>query len=251
MPELIVLGTAASVPNADHDTLALVLRGPGWAVLVDCGGSPLHKLAQLGIERHHVRAVVLTHYHADHIYGLPILIQGLWLGGREQVLPIYGSQQALDRAHSLLKLFDLDEREDMFSLEWHPIPLRAGRRVLEVEGVAISASAVDHGKADTLALRFEEVATGRAIVYSADTEPSRAVIDLAAGAELLIHEATGEGPGHSSPEQAADVARQAGVPRLALIHYPVPDVDLEEWRSRAGVLSGEVFLARDGDVYDL
>lgn len=251
MPELIVLGTAASVPDAEHDTLALALRGPGWAVLIDCGGSPLHKLARLGVSRDEVRAVVFTHYHADHLYGLPILVQGLWLAGRAEPLPIYGPQQALDRARRLLELFHLDERHDMFSLAWHPVPLRAGRMVLEMEGVAITASPVEHAGNETIALRFEELATGRAAVYSADTEPVQSVIDLAAGANLLIHEATGEERGHSTPEGAADVARQAGVDRLALIHYPVPGNDLEAWRARASGFGGEVFLARDGDVYPL
>ena len=111
MPELVVLGSAASVPDADHDTVSLLLRGPGWAVPVDCGGSPLHKLARLGVERDHIRAVVLTHRHADHLYGLPILVQGLWLGGREASLPIYGPAETLDVAQELLDLFTLAERE--------------------------------------------------------------------------------------------------------------------------------------------
>ena len=81
MPELLVLGTAASVPNADHDTVGLALRGRDWAVLVDCGGSPLYKLSRMGVDLDHIRAVVLTHRHADHIYGLPMLVQGLWLSG--------------------------------------------------------------------------------------------------------------------------------------------------------------------------
>jgi ribonuclease Z len=183
------------------------------------------------------------------MYGLPMLVQGLWLGGREETLPIYGPQQALVRARHLLELFDLDEREGMFSLEWHPVALREGCPVLEMEGVTVTASPVDHAGHDTLSLRFEDLASGRAIVYSADTEPVRAVVNLAAGAELLIHEATGAERGHSSPEQAADVARRAGVPCLALIHYPVPGNDLEAWRVRAAGFGGDVFLARDGDVY--
>jgi ribonuclease Z len=251
MPELLVLGTAASVPDAEHDTLALALRGPGWAILIDCGGSPLHKLARLGVAREEVRAVVLTHYHADHLYGLPILVQGLWLAGRQESLPIYGPQQALERARQLLELFNLAERDDMFDLEWHPIALRQRRRVVEMDGVAITASPVDHADTDTVALRFEELSTGRAIVYSADTEPVQAVVDLAVGAGLLIHEATGEGKGHSSPEQAAQVAREAGVVRLALIHYPVPGTDLEAWQQRAAGFGGDAFLAQDGDVYPL
>jgi ribonuclease Z len=249
MPELIVLGTAASVPDAEHDTVALALRGPGWAVLIDCGGSPLYKLARFGVQLEEFRAVVLTHRHADHVYGLPVLVQGLWLAGREAPLPIHGPAETLDIARRLLELFDLAERSGMPSLQWHPVPLREGRRVLEVGGVRITSAPVAHAGRDTLALRFDDVHTGQAIVYSADTEPCQALVRLAAGADLLLHEATGDYVGHSSPAQAAEVAREAGVARLALIHYPVHGMNLERWRAAAAEFPGPVSLARDGDVY--
>jgi ribonuclease Z len=108
-----------------------------------------------------------------------------------------------------------------------------------------------HGSNDTLALRFENTDTGRAAVYSADTEPCAALVRLAAGADLLLHEATGEHPGHSTPAEAAEVAREAGVARLALIHYPVRGVNLEAWRLQAAEFPGPVMLAREGDRYEL
>jgi ribonuclease Z len=251
MPELIVLGAAASVPDAEHDTVGMVLRGSGWAVLVDCGGSSLHKLARVGVDVEAVHAVVLTHRHADHLYGLPMLVQGLWLGGREDPLPVHGPVETLEVARRLLELFDLAERQDMFALEWHPVPLREGRRVLEVQGVQIIAAPVVHGQVQTLALRFENTISGRSIVYSADTEPCPALVRLALGADLLIHEATGDHVGHSTPAEAAECAREAGVARLALIHYPVRGVYLEDWRLAAAEFPGPVELARDGSVYQL
>ena len=251
MAELIVLGSAASVPDSDHDTIGLALRGNGWVILIDCGGSPLHKLARFGVVLEEIRAVILTHRHADHMYGLPMLVQGLWLGGREAPLPVYGPAQTLDKACQLLALFDLDERENMFDLEWRPVPLREGRRVLTVKAVRITSTPVVHAGNDTLALRFDNTATQRAIVYSADTEPCPELVHLAAGADLLIHEATGEHPGHSSPAEAAETAREAGVLQLALIHYPVRGVNLDGWRRQAAGFLGPVTLARDGDIYPL
>src|SRR5512136_3008212 len=117
MPQLILLGSAASVPDAEHDTVSLALCGPGWSVLIDCGGSPLYKLARLGLAPETVRAVILTHGHADHLYGLPILVQGLWLGGRQAALPVYGAQQAIDRARQLLALFDLLDSDRRLGIE--------------------------------------------------------------------------------------------------------------------------------------
>ncbi|MFL7809667.1 MAG: MBL fold metallo-hydrolase, partial [Anaerolineae bacterium] len=107
-----------------------------------------------------------------------------------------------------------------------------------------------HAGNDTIAVRFDDLADDRSFVYSADTEPAETVVRLAAGADLLLHEATGSHAGHSSPEDAAEVARDAGVERLALIHYPVIDTDLEAWRRRAAErFPGPVTLAQDGDVY--
>jgi ribonuclease Z len=251
--ELIVLGSAASVPDAEHDTVSLLLRGADWAVLIDCGGSPLHKLARLGVEPEEVRAVILTHRHADHIYGLPMLVQGLWLNrdGRKEPLPIYGPEQALGVARRLLELFNLAEREGMFEIQWHPIPLKEGRRVATVDGIEITSSPVIHSRSDTLALRFDNRSSGRAVVYSADTERCPALARLASGANLLIHEATGASKGHSTPMDAAEVAREAGVDQLALIHYPVRDWDLERWRSQTGEFSERALLARDGDRFKL
>ncbi len=251
MAELIVLGSSASVPDADHDTVGLALRGSDWAILIECGGSPLQKMAQLGIGLEELEALILSHQHPDHIYGLPALVQGLWIGGRENPLPIYGPAQALDRAKALLELLDLSDREGMFPVEWHPVPLREGREVGRWGEILISAAPMVHGSNDTLALRFENTDTGRAAVYSADTEPCAALVRLAAGADLLLHEATGEHPGHSTPAEAAEVAREAGVARLALIHYPVRGVNLEAWRLQAAEFPGPVMLAREGDRYEL
>jgi ribonuclease Z len=239
------------VPDADHDTVGLALRGSDWAILIECGGSPVQKLAQLGTGLEELEALILSHQHPDHIYGLPVLVQGLWIGGRENPLPIYGPAQTLDRAKALLELLDLADREGMFAVEWHPVPLREGREVGRWDEIRISAAPTVHGSNDTLALRFENTDTGRAAVYSADTEPCAALVRLAAGADLLLHEATGEYPGHSTPAEAAEVAREAGVARLALIHYPVRGVNLEAWRLQAAEFPGPVTLAREGDRYEL
>ncbi|HEM46594.1 MAG TPA: MBL fold metallo-hydrolase [Alphaproteobacteria bacterium] len=249
MPEVLVLGSAASVPDAEHDTVALAVRGAQGTILIDCGGSTLHKLARLGIARDEIRAVILTHHHADHVYGLPILVQGLWLGGRKADLPVHGPSHTLDVARQLLAPFNLLEREEMFTLRWHSVPLRDEQKVLEMGDWRVTASPAVHAGNDTIAVRFD-VAGGGSFVYSADTEPAEAVVRLAAGADLLVHEATGDYAGHSSPEDAAEVARDAGVERLVLIHYPAVNTDLEAWRCRAANgFPGPVVLAQDGDVY--
>jgi ribonuclease Z len=123
--------------------------------------------------------------------------------------------------------------------------------VLALEGVEIRSTPVAHRAVETLALRFQNLDAGRTIVYSADTEPCQTLVRLASGADLLIHEATGAQKGHSSPGQAASVAREAGVAQLVLVHYPVHGVNLEAWRAAASEFGESVALARDGDIFPL
>lgn len=83
---------------------------------------------------------------------------------------------------------------------------------------------------------------GRKIVYTGDTRPIRALAKLAKNADLLIHEATlgdelkerADEDGHSTPSEAAEIAKKAKVKRLILTHlsarYKKPDTLLEQAR---------------------
>lgn len=253
MNEWIVLGSAASVPDADHDTVYAALRIASGAVLIDCGGSPLYKLARLGLGVHDLQALLLTHRHADHIYGTPMLMQGLWLGGRQAPLPIYGPPEALATAQAVLTALGWEGWDGMFPVLWQPAPLLEAHPLLALDGVQVISSPARHGSTECLALRVQHLETGRAIAYSSDTEPCPAVVRLAQGAHLLIHEATGDHPGHSSPAAAGRVAHEAGVDQLALIHYPLAQaVEGDAWlRQAAKVFPGRVRLAQDWDRYRL
>jgi hypothetical protein len=86
----------------------------------------------------------------------------------------------------------------------------------------------------------------KTLVYSCDTEPCPEVERLAAGADILLHEAAGPFAGHSSATQAGDAARQAEVGVLYLIHYPTGRFasgdPLSEAKTR---FQGATYLATD------
>jgi len=60
----------------------------------------------------------------------------------------------------------------------------------------------------TVAVKVTSKETGMTIVYSSDTEPCEALARLAQGADILIHEGTGDYAGHSTPAQAGAMARR-------------------------------------------
>jgi len=98
----------------------------------------------------------------------------------------------------------------------------------------------------TIGLRVDFAESKRAFAYSCDTEPCVEVVRLAEGADVLIHEASGATVGHSSAEQAGQIAARAEVCKLYLIHYPTGEYSdgnlIAEARKR---FRGEVDLATD------
>lgn len=87
------------------------------------------------------------------------------------------------------------------------------------------------------------------VAYSSDTEPCDAFVRLAQGADILIHESTGDYVGHSTGAQAGAMAGRCRARKLMLIHYPV-DADLKTlWWEAGKEFGGPVELAEDFAVY--
>jgi len=250
MAKLIILGSAAAVPDQYHNNTYMLLQGVQDHILIDCAGSPLQVLQRLGVELGRLEHLILTHRHPDHIYGVPALILGLWLCGRARPLRVYGERQSLATVSALLEIFRSEEWPLLFPLTYYEIAMQASQLVLDTAEFRIISSPVQH-LVPTLALKIECKSSGRVWVYSSDTEPCENVVELARGADVLIHEATGRQIGHSSSAQAGEVARQSGVKELILVHLPVMDVDLEDWRREAvATFGGPVRVAQDFDVYE-
>lgn len=250
MPRMILLGTGTGLPDADRGNTHMVWDGPGGPLLVDAGGGAYERLLRAGIDPQALSGVILTHSHCDHINGLPGLIFSMRLGGREASLPIYGLPPVLQTlAHTLEAM----QVEYHVPPDWRP--LQPGDILPLAEGWQVRAASTTHSRPG-LALRFEDPASGRALVYSADTEPCAAVQELARGAAALIHEATTAepSPGHTTPRQAGALAVAAGVARLILVHYSprwtMPEADALAAVADGG-FAGHAEIGRDGQAVEI
>ena len=109
-----------------------------------------------------------------------------------------------------------------------------------------------HHMIPTIGLRVECKNPGKVLAYSCDTEPCVQTVRLAEGADILIHEAAGASFGHSSAEQAGEIATKAEVGRLYLIHYPTGRFAKGDIAAEAGkTYRGEIIVATDFMTIDI
>ena len=264
--DLVFLGTAGSAPTASRGASATLLRRGGDRLLVDCGEGTQRQLLRSDAGLVDLEHVFLTHLHADHVLGLPGMLKTFALRGREIPITVYGPRgtQSLLRALGVvigrltypLEIEELDPGDvvgrDGYRVEAFAVAhgrsaigyaLREDARPGRFDVAAADAlgvpdgserGALQRGEPVTLdggrVVRPEEVLgtprRGRNVVLSGDTAPAASVVTAAAGADVLVHEATfladetnrARETDHSTAADAAAVAREAGVLLLALTH---------------------------------
>jgi ribonuclease Z len=246
MATLTFLGSAAAIPTVGHDNTFIAVEGEESTLLVDCAGSPVLKLQLAGIDPTRLSHLIVTHRHPDHLYGYPSLLLGLWLLGCPEPLCVVGEPDAVSGARDLLNVFHPTESWPGFMPPvYRPVECDAETVLLDLPDLLITAAPTRH-MVPSIALRLVNKATGNAVVYSSDTGPCDSLLRLARGAQVLIHEASGEMEGHSSAAQAGRAASQSAVDRLLLIHYPAHQANLNALLTDARrEFGGPTELARD------
>ncbi len=233
MPSLHLLGTGAAVSDPHRTTTMLAFGDGDSTFIVDCGGDVVQRYLQAGLDLDTLEGLIVTHEHPDHVSGFPLFMEKLWLAGRRRPIPVFGIAPALDQAQRVFEAFDMSGWDGLPAIDWREVPHEEGALLVEGDRWHVTATPVVHAKPN-IGLRMEHRPTGRVAAYSCDTEPTERFARLARGADLLVHEATGQGPGHSSPEQATRIAFKAGASRLVLVHLPpgLTDGDLEGARAQ-------------------
>ncbi|NOY98479.1 MAG: MBL fold metallo-hydrolase [Chloroflexi bacterium] len=245
MAKVIILGSSNAIPDKDHENTHMIVVGQERTVLIDCVSNPILRLQRAGVDFNSLTDLILTHFHPDHVSGVPLLLMNMWLMGRRRPLNVYGLHYTLDRVEDLMEFYSWSDWPNFFPVAFYRLPANEMTTVLDCPDFHFYASPVCH-LIPTIGLRVEFNATQKVMAYSCDTAPCEQVVRLADGADVLIHEASGAFQGHSSAAQAADIARQAEVGALYLIHYPTGQYQrgdlIAEARQSYG---GDVALAED------
>ncbi len=228
----------------------MVIVGNERMLLIDSVSNPILRLEQAGVDFNDLTDIVVTHFHPDHVSGIPLLFMDMWLMGRQKPLNIYGLHYTLDRIEGLMGYYNWSEWPNFFPVVFHRLPNKEMTPVLDCSDFMVHASPVHH-MIPNIGLRIEFKTSQKTMVYSCDTEPCDEVVRLSEGADVLIHEATGESPGHSSAKQAGEIAQKAKIGKLYLIHYPTGKYAKGDLIAEAqAAFPGDITLAKDFMVLD-
>lgn len=259
---LVLCGTGSPLPNAQRAGPCNLIVAGEQTYVVDIGEGGARNLNLMGMSIPTIDALLLTHYHSDHIDGIGPLSLLYWTQGTKSTpMPVLGPNGLDTVIDGFNQAYSLDHRyrvahhsneitpESGGGLEAQPFDITNGPiTVLERDGLTISAFAVDHDPVrPAVGYRFDY--KGRSIVVSGDAAKSAELEKQAAGANILVHDALQpqlvahlttalESAGndnvatitrdiidyHASPEEAAQSAQSAGVNMLVLSHLvpPIP-----------------------------
>lgn len=288
-------GTGSPLPSPDRAGPCNVVIAGRHVFVVDAGEHGAANITMMGIPNGKIDALFLTHYHSDHIDGLGPMMMLRWTGASATApLPIHGPSGVEDVVSGFNTAYgqDFGYRTAHHGAKLVP-PSGAGGTavpftipegsdsavVFAQNGLKVTAFRVDHGPVKpAVGYRFDY--KGRSAVFSGDTKRVDTLTAAAKGADLLIHEALQprltqlltqglEAKGvhntaqltrdivnyHTTPEQAAEIAKAAGVRELVLSHI-VPAVPgrffypafLGDARSR---FDGPLIVGEDGLLFSM
>ena len=284
-------------PAHAQSSLALHVTGKNdTTYLVDCGYEAARQMVIApGLPFKELRHVFITHHHSDHTSGYaPLALHGIFGNagaGPFRRLDIWGPSPVVQMQRDLTNMYALDiksrvkgaapDLRKLLHSHQQRLPKRGVRKVMEDPNVVVHSTLVNHGSdmPGACAYRFTIKKTGRAIVFSGDTAPTKNLIDLAQGADTLVHECISI-PGldvflqsvdpsqraarrkeivgiHTDVFEVPAVAKAANVKRLVLNHYAPaffpPSRFLADAKTGAAKVgfSGEILAPTEFDSFAL
>ncbi len=288
--ELVVLGTASQTPTRYRNHNGYLLRWDGEGILFDPGEGTQRQFTLAGVSPAAITRVCITHFHGDHCLGLPGVILRLALDHQRAVpvhYPASGEEyfQRLRYATAGQEWVDVDARpvlgpgvvhaDGTFSLRCARLEHRIesfgwrldepdGRRMLPHRLDALGIAGPDVGRLRETGrievggrtVTVEEVSElrrGQSFAFVMDTRWCDAALELAAGVDLLVCEATFLSAdqqlagqyGHLTARQAGRLAAEAGARRLVLSHFSNRYPDARVLADEAAEEFDDVVLAED------
>lgn len=240
-----LLGTGTPDPRIDRFGPSTLITAGGQVLLVDVGRGAVQRMQQIGVSPGAIDQVFLTHYHSDHVNGLP----DLWLtarlpphGGRTGPLGVSGPEGLGALTARLREAFandiavrEADEKLTPESTQF--VVTEFGETddgtVYDHDGLKVSSFKVNHGDLIHPSVGYRVDYGDASVILSGDTVQEPNLVAHAAGADLVIHEVAMARPEmlespaiqrilghHTTPQQAGEVFSGIG-PKMAVYSHIV------------------------------
>lgn len=268
-----VLGSGGPIADSARASSSYIVWRDGEArLLVDAGGGAFLRFAQAGADFNTLDAILISHFHADHVSDLPAILKSGSFGRGDKKVTIAGpsGNQYFPGLHAFMaSLFAPGGGAFQYLSSYVEGPKALDQievaadgaslqKIFEGSGLTVEAVPVNHG--DTPALAFRVTADNRSVVFAGDqsalSDAFDASLEGSAPALLIAHHAISEAPGqprglHRPPSSIGEMAAGLGAKRLVLSHNMKRALDArrEDMKIVATSFSGKVEIAGDHACY--
>lgn len=244
--KLTIIGCMGAYPTQEMATSSYLLESNQFKLLIDVGSGSFQNLAKV-MEPTDIDAVVLTHYHHDHIADLGVLQYAYQLkptleNTPQKHLNIYGHQNSEWFANLTMPnvstgyAYQVDD-----TLRVGPFKITFLKTIHPVT---------------CYALRIEEKETKKVMVFTADSAYLADFITFAQDADLfladgMLLDGNENHVAHMTSAQVAKIAELANVKQVVLTHLPPKNQELLLEQAKAVDANLTIHLAKDFDIYDI
>nr|MBF0221692.1 ribonuclease Z [Desulfobulbaceae bacterium] len=218
--EALFLGVGEACDPVEPNTSILVFDSKRRAgLLLDCGFTTAHQYFGQCSDPEELQGIWISHFHGDHIFGLPLLLLQMNAMKRAGEVHIYGPQGVTAKFDAIMEMaYPLCRKKFSFDVEC--VEMCSGD-LASIGEFELSAALVDHSQ-PAMAVRVS--CQGKALFYSGDGRPTASSVALAQDCDLVVHECYSfedSIPGHCSSAHVVDFARAVKCKRLAVVHVNV------------------------------